>query len=131
MKERNIGGAIKYLEEAAALLPGQNQDDMAGFKNSLRRTLYHASLVEAYFRAENMEKARQECETLVGLTIGRTHYGDLYAKAFYWLGQISEKQGKLDKAATHYRKFLELWKDSDPDNAELSDARGRFDLLSN
>jgi tetratricopeptide (TPR) repeat protein len=103
---------------------------MAGFKNSLRRTLYHASLVEGYFRAGNMEKARQECETLIGLTIGRTHYGDLYAKAFYWLGQISEKQGKFDEAATHYRKFLELWKDADPDNPELVDARACLNFLT-
>jgi serine/threonine protein kinase/Tfp pilus assembly protein PilF len=130
LKEGNTGSAIQYLEEASSLLPGQNQDDMAGFKNSLRRTLYHASLVEGYFRAGNMEKARQECETLIGLTIGRTHYGDLYAKAFYWLGQISEKQGKFDEAATHYRKFLELWKDADPDNPELVDARACLNFLT-
>ncbi len=131
MKEGNTRDAIKYFEEAASLLPEQNQDDMAGFKNSLRRTLYHASLSEAYFRAGDMEKARQASETLTGLTIGRTHYGDLYAKAFYWLGQISEKQGKTDEAIAHYRKFLELWKDADPDYPGLSDARTRLALLSN
>jgi serine/threonine protein kinase/Tfp pilus assembly protein PilF len=131
MKEGNSGNAIKYFEEAASLLPGQNQNDLAGFKNSLRRTLYHASLAEAYFRAGNMEKAKQACETLTRLTIGRTHYGDLYAKAFYWLGQISEKQDKPDEAAAHYRKFLDLWKDADPDNPELVDARARLDFLTN
>ena len=131
MKDGNTDSAIKFFEEAASLLPGQNQDDLSGFKNSLRRTLYFASLGEVYFRAGDMEKARQAWETLIGLTIGRTHYGDLYAKAFYWLGQISEKQGKVDEAATHYRKFLELWKDADPDISELSEARRRLDLLSN
>jgi tetratricopeptide (TPR) repeat protein len=78
-----------------------------------------------------MEKARQACERLTGLTIGRTHYGDLYVKAFYWLGQISEKQGKPDEAVSLYRKFLDLWKDADPDNPELSVARARLALLSN
>jgi tetratricopeptide (TPR) repeat protein len=131
MKEGNTDSAIEFFEEAASLLPEQNQNDLAGFKNSLRRTLYNASLAEAYFQAGEMEKARQVCETLTGLTIGRTHYGDLYVKAFYWLGQISEEQGKPDEAAAHYTRFLELWKDADPDNPELSDARARLDLLSN
>jgi tetratricopeptide (TPR) repeat protein len=83
-----------------------------------------------YFRAGDIEKARQACETLTELTIGRTHYGDLYAKAFYWLGQIYEKQGKPSEAAAQYRKFLDLWKDADPDNLELSDARARLDFLT-
>jgi tetratricopeptide (TPR) repeat protein len=131
MKEGNTGNAIKYFEEAASLLPAQNQHDLAGFKTSLRRTLYFASLTEVYFRAGDLEKARQACETLTGLTIGRTHYGDLYAKAFYWLGQISEEQGKQDEAVTHYQKFLELWQDADPDNPELSDARNRLGFLTN
>jgi tetratricopeptide (TPR) repeat protein len=129
MKEGNTDDAIKYLEEAASLLPEQNQNDMLGFKNSLRRTLYHASLAEAYFKAGDMKKARQACETLTGLTLGRTHYGDLYAQAFYRLGKISEEQGNSDEAVTHYRKFLELWKDADPDNTEISEARSRLDAL--
>jgi tetratricopeptide (TPR) repeat protein len=131
MKEGNTGNAIKHLEEATSLLPAQNQHDMAGYKNSLRRTIYLASLVEVHFRAGNLDKARQACEALTALTIGRHHWGDLYAKAFYWLGQISEEQGRPEEAATHYRKFLELWKDADPDNPELSDARARLDLLTN
>jgi serine/threonine protein kinase/tetratricopeptide (TPR) repeat protein len=130
MKEGNTGNAIKYFEEAASLLPGQNQNDLAGFKNGLRRTLYRTSLAEAYFQAGNMEKAKQACETLTGLTIGRTHYGDLYVKAFYWLGRISEEQGKTDEAASHYRKFLELWKNADPDSPELADAKARLDSLA-
>jgi serine/threonine protein kinase/Tfp pilus assembly protein PilF len=131
MMEGNIDNAIKFFEEAESLLPAQNQDDLAGFKEGLRRTIYLSSLAEAYYRAGDMEKARQACERLTGLTIGRTHYGDLYVKAFYWLGQISEKQGKPDEAVSLYRKFLDLWKDADPDNPELSVARACLALLSN
>ncbi len=131
MREGDISKAIKRFEEAASLLPAQNQDDLAGFKEGLRRTVYLASLTEAYFRAGDIEKARQACELLAGLTIGRTHWGDLYVKAFYWLGQISEKQEKPEEAILHYRKFLELWKDADPDNSELSEARARLERLAN
>ena len=130
MMKGKTENAIAHFEEAASLLPFQNQDDLAGFKENLRRTIYLASLVEVHFRAGNMETARQACELLTSLTIGRTHWGDIYAKAFYWLGQISEEQGKTDEAAAHYRKFLELWKDADPDNPELSDARARLDMLT-
>jgi len=68
---------------------------------------------------------------LAGLTIGRHHWGDLYVRAFYRLGQIYEKQGNPKEAVSHYRKFLELWKDADPDIPELTDARARLDLLAN
>jgi tetratricopeptide (TPR) repeat protein len=127
----NTSDAIIHFEEAASLLPAQNQEDLAGFKHSLRRTVYLFSLAEAYFRAGNMDRAEQSCERLTGLTIGRHHWGDLYVKAFYMLGQICEKQGKTKEAISHYQKFLELWNDADPNIPELSDARTRLDLLSN
>ncbi len=59
MTEGNTGNAIKHFEEAAFLLPAQNQDDLFGFKESLRRTIYLASLVEVHFRAGDMDKARE------------------------------------------------------------------------
>jgi serine/threonine protein kinase/tetratricopeptide (TPR) repeat protein len=131
MKEGNTGNAISFFEKAAALLPAQNQDDLGGFKWSLRRTIYLASLAEAHFRAGHMNQARQACKVLTSLTIGHHYWGDLYVKAFYWLGQISEEQGKPEEAAGHYHTFLKLWENADPDNPELSDARERLDLLEN
>jgi len=42
------------------------------------------------------------------------------------LGKIYEQQGNTAKAEEHYDKFLELWKDADPDIHEVKDARKRL-----
>ncbi len=131
IEEGNTASAVAHFEEAASFLPAQNQEDLAGFKDGYRRTIYLAYLAEAHFRSGNLDKARETCKALVGLTIGRHHWGDLYVKAFYLLGRISEEQGKPEEATAHYRKFLDLWKDADPDIPELSDARARLSLLRN
>ena len=122
----NFGPAVRSFEDAAAMLPAQNQDDLVGFKDGLRRTLYMASLAEAHFKAGNLAEARRSFEALAALTIGRHHWGDLYVKAFYGLGRISEDEGKKEEAAAHYRKFLELWKGADPGLPEVEDTRKRL-----
>jgi len=129
MEEGNNDNAITYFEKAVSLLPAQNQDDLVGFKHFLRRTLYLASLGKAYFRAGYMDKAQRTFETLTALTIGRHYYGDLYVKAYYWLGKISEEQDKSEEAAAYYRTFLKLWEKADAEIPELSDARARLESL--
>jgi eukaryotic-like serine/threonine-protein kinase len=43
---------------------------------------------------------------LDGISLARTHER---------LGQLYEAKGQNDKAAEHYRKFIELWKNADPE----------------
>ena len=38
----------------------------------------------------------------------------------------SEKKGWKGKAAEHYEKFLDLWKDADPGIAEVEDANKKL-----
>ena len=42
------------------------------------------------------------------------------------LGKIYEQQVKTAKAIENYEKFLDLWKDADPDIAEVEDASKRL-----
>jgi len=60
------------------------------------------------------------------LTYGRFYWGDIYAKSFYNLGMIYERQGQKDSARENYRKFLDLWKDADPGLPEVAEAKARL-----
>ncbi len=42
------------------------------------------------------------------------------------LGKIYEQKSRKAKAAQHYEKFLDLWKDADPGIAEVEDAMKRL-----
>jgi hypothetical protein len=63
------------------------------------------------------------------MTLGRVKSWDIYAKSFYMLGKISEERGWPGKAIEHYEKFLEVWKDADPDITEIEDAKKRLASL--
>jgi tetratricopeptide (TPR) repeat protein len=130
MDKGNTGKAISNFEKAVSILPAQHQDDLIGFSTPFRRTIYLDSLAKAYFQAGNMDKAQQAFKELTTLTIGRHYWGDLYVKAYYWLGKINERQGKPEEAADYYRTFLELWEKADPEISELSDARVRLKSIT-
>jgi tetratricopeptide (TPR) repeat protein len=80
----------------------------------------------AYYKAGDMEKAQEQYEKIVNLTIGRIHWGDIYAKSLYKLGQIYEQKNWVGKAIEQYEKFLELWKNADPGDADVDDAKKRL-----
>jgi tetratricopeptide (TPR) repeat protein len=91
--------------------------------------LFTNSLAQAHYRAENLEKALEEYEKIISLTYPRWRDGDIYTKSYYMLGNIYERMGKKAEAIEHYEKFLELWKDADPDIAEVKDAKKRLEAL--
>ncbi len=66
---------------------------------------------------------------MTSLTMGKRNYGDIYAKSYYMLGKICEQKGDKVKAAEHYQKFLDLWKDAGPGIPEVEDAKKRLSAL--
>jgi serine/threonine protein kinase len=120
LKKENISIAIEHFERAVSLLPDQWQMMYE------MHALFIESLALAYYKSEDIDKAREEYEKITALTTGRYEYGDIYAKSFYMLGKIYEEQGDTVKAIEHYEKFLDLWKDADPGIAEVDDARERL-----
>jgi tetratricopeptide (TPR) repeat protein len=87
------------------------------------------ALARAYFGHDDLDKARTEYEKITRLSVGAFYYGDIYARSFYRLGMICEKQGDKAKAKENYQKFLDLWKDADPRLAEVDDAKIRLARL--
>jgi tetratricopeptide (TPR) repeat protein len=83
----------------------------------------------ACLKSGDLEAARREYERVISLTTGRLHFGDLYAKSFYWLGKIAEAQKDTARARENYRRFLDLWKDADPGQPEVDDAKTRLAAL--
>jgi serine/threonine protein kinase/Tfp pilus assembly protein PilF len=124
LKRENYSGAIEQFEKAISLLSFQ-WDGIHGEDHAI----FFDSLALAYFKAGDLEKAREEYEKTAKLTTGRLWDGDIYAKAFYMLGKINEELGDSAKAIEHYEKFLDLWKDADAGLLEVDDARKRLSKI--
>jgi len=120
LAEENYTEAIAYLRQMKEFLDDFHHDDHAWYIEPLAR---------AYHRAEELEKAKQEYERITSLSQGRKNHGDIYAKAFYMLGNIAEEMGKKGEARRQYARFLELWKNADPEIPELEDAKRRLSQL--
>lgn len=50
--------------------------------------------------------------------------------AHYELGKLYQHQGRLDEARKYFERFLDIWKDGDPDLPPLVEARKRLALLN-
>jgi tetratricopeptide (TPR) repeat protein len=122
LEQKNFSRAIEYLERAERSLPYGRYEKDAWILDTLAL---------AYLRSGDVEKAREKYTHITTLTTGRLDYGDIYARAFYSLGQIYEKRGDKIKARENYAKFLDLWKDADPGFPEVADARKRLAALGN
>jgi serine/threonine protein kinase/Tfp pilus assembly protein PilF len=123
LKRKNYPTAIEYLRNAVESLPYGALEKDASFLDSLAL---------AYYKSGDLEKARETYEKTTLLTFGRYSYGgrflygDIFAKSFYMLGKIAEQQRDKVRARDNYQKFLDLWKDADPGQPEVDDARKRL-----
>jgi serine/threonine protein kinase/predicted Zn-dependent protease len=120
LERENYPNAIDYFQKSISLLP-YRRDEGKDYS-----PLFIHSLAQAYYGAEELEKAREEYERIVALTYPRLWHGDIYAKSFYMLGRIYEQQGSKAKASEYYEKLLDLWKNADPGITELEEARKRL-----
>ena len=84
------------------------------------------TLAQAYYKAGNLFNAQGEFEKILSLNLGRIGDGDFYARSLYTLGKIFEQQDQKEKAIEYYERFLGLWKDADPELAEVDDAKMRL-----
>jgi serine/threonine protein kinase/lipopolysaccharide biosynthesis regulator YciM len=118
-EKRDYSGAIQYFEKARRTLD---------VNSSIHLNLSDCMAL-AYYRSGDLQRARDEYEKIDTYYSGRISYGDIYAKSFYMLGKIYEELGNTAKAIENYEKFLDLWKDADPELPEPPDARKRLAAL--
>ncbi len=119
LERANFSKAIEYFKKAINLEYGPLTVDAS----------FIDSLASSYYKAGDLEKAREEYERITSLITGRRSHGHIYAKSFYMLGKIFQEKGRKSEAIEHYEKFLDLWKDADPGIAEVEDAKKRQNSL--
>jgi tetratricopeptide (TPR) repeat protein len=90
------------------------------------------SIGRAYDRAGRADSAISYFATYVA-SAGRVAGNDAanFAAAHERLGQLYEAKGQNDKAAAHYRAFIELWKNADPElQPRVAAAKARLAKLT-
>ncbi len=124
-KRGNLSRAIEYCEKAISFLNYQGGTRGLTYRWKMH-ALFDDSLAMALYKMGNLDKAQEQYELITQLTTGKLNFSDRYAKSFYILGKICEEQDDTAKAIEHYEKFLSLWKDADPEIAEVEDAKKRL-----
>ncbi|MFC2168417.1 protein kinase [Acidobacteriota bacterium] len=120
LKKGNVSQAVDLLKQAIDLLDnGPLAIDVS----------YMNSLAHAYHQSGELDQAIIEYERIASLTIGRREQGYIWAKSFYMLGKIYEQLDNTAKGKEYYEKFLDLWKDADPGQPEVEDAKKRLAAL--
>jgi len=122
LAEKRPADAAGYFEQAISLLPAQRE-------NSDEQAFCYDGLASAYYQGGDYAKAREAYQRIISLTTGRLRWGDIYARAFYWLGKISQKEENVREARAHYEKFLKLWESADRGLPEVSDATAQLAAL--
>jgi tetratricopeptide (TPR) repeat protein len=121
VEKGNYTQAENYFLDALALLP---------YEPLIHRADFFDSLARLYLKTGSNEKAIDIYEKIIRLTYGRLLYGDIYARAFYQLGEIYEQRGLKDQAIENYNEFIALWEMCDAEfQPMVQDARNRVKKL--
>jgi DNA-binding SARP family transcriptional activator/tetratricopeptide (TPR) repeat protein len=95
--------------------------------------VFVAEAYDRYFRAELLERAKREDEALGWFQsiAERAAYELVYlAPSHLRQAEIYQRRGQRDLAAQHYRSFIQLWREADPElQPAVAEARRRLVTL--
>jgi tetratricopeptide (TPR) repeat protein len=113
--------AIEHLGQAVALAPSMQPGSWDLDINS--------ALANAYFKSGEKEKALEQYRRFVSNPMSKFGNPYMYVVGFYETGRICRDLGRIDEARANYRKFLDLWKNADPEVPFIRDARAALAAL--
>jgi serine/threonine protein kinase/tetratricopeptide (TPR) repeat protein len=86
-------------------------------------------LARAYEQKGDIGKAIAEYERLTTFDPKNPEQKLVHPLYYYRLAKLYEQKGNKGKAKARYGRFLELWKDADPGQPEVEDAKARLATL--
>jgi serine/threonine protein kinase/Tfp pilus assembly protein PilF len=119
LAQGSLDAALSVSQKACR--PGSPfQDDSMYFMDLLARV---------YAKRGEVGKAIAEYERLFKQDVSADVTYLVHPIYHYRLGLLYERAGEVIKAKAQYEKFLDLWKDADPGQAEVDDAKARLKAL--
>jgi tetratricopeptide (TPR) repeat protein len=124
--------ALQRLKGEIELAERKYEEALASFGMvaNLREYQVQDGLAFAYFKSGNVDKAIEAYLRYVQKDMLGGEAQESWVLAHYQLGLLFEKKGDAAEAAKWYGRFLELWKDADPDIAEVAEAKRRLAALT-
>lgn len=86
-------------------------------------------LARAYQKTKNLDRAIEEYKKLLTFEPASQDRRLLNPVYHYRLAKLYEQESLKEEAKKEYARFLELWKDANPDIPEFADAKRRFAQL--
>src|SRR5882762_9777393 len=120
--EGDLALAEGRLQEALASYQALYDESPCGACSFFERAVVHE-------RAGQADSALGDYERYVSTPGSRRIFGDAYqlARAYQRLGELYEARGERAKALDYYGRFVDLWKDADPElQPVVRDVRGRI-----
>jgi tetratricopeptide (TPR) repeat protein len=96
----------------------------------LYNTPFHKDvLARAYYENGELDKAIAVYENLITFDPQKKARYLIHPVYHYRLAKLYQEKGWAGKAIEQYQKFLDIWKNADPDHPELEEARKRLPEL--